>query len=175
MRQINLSQNKIAILDDKDFERLAHFHWCYRGERNSNNGYAMRHAKQPQGGSKTEYLHRAIMNPPPETEVIFLNHDRLDCRRENLKIVDKVQARRHHRARRDAGSGFKGVKYNNFSRSWTARTYRSGKMYTLGTFNSLSEANAAYEKDIRSDNPDLYTAPAVVERIRPVEDDNEAA
>jgi hypothetical protein len=35
-------------------------------------------------------------------EVIFLNHDRLDCRRQNLRVVDTHEARQHHRVRRAA-------------------------------------------------------------------------
>src|ERR1700674_5418377 len=100
-QQINLSQNKIAVLDDEDFARFSAFHWCYRAERNNKPGYAIRHVKLD-GTYKTEYLHRALMNPPPGKEVIFLNHDRLDCRRANLKIVTKEEARQHHRVRTDS-------------------------------------------------------------------------
>jgi hypothetical protein len=52
------------------------------------------------------------MQPGPGQEVIFLNHDRLDSRRENLRVVSKEDARRHHRVRRDSKSGVKGVRFN---------------------------------------------------------------
>jgi hypothetical protein len=172
MRQINLSQNKVAILDDEDFDRFASFHWCYRGERNGNDGYAIRHAKD---GKKyrTVYLHRAIMNPEPGTEVIFLNHDRLDCRKENLRVVTVAEARRHHRVRSDSKSRIKGVRFNPDTETWSAYIYRSGRPIHVGTFYFEEDAMSAYEEEMRRENPDLANSPARVERrIESVEDQN---
>src|SRR5262249_16259248 len=77
MQHIPLSQGQIALVDDDDFACVSQYHWCYRGERNSGQGYALRHDKD---GKKfrTVYLHREIMGlVPPEHEVIFRNGDRL--------------------------------------------------------------------------------------------------
>ena len=78
MKQIQLSQGMVAAVDDDDFERLSGFRWFYRGERNENLGYAMRHGRKTDR-TKSIYLHREIANPPPGNEVVFVNHDRLDC------------------------------------------------------------------------------------------------
>jgi hypothetical protein len=170
MRQINLNQNKIAILDDADFEHLSGFHWIYRGERGGADGYAIRHAKEGKK-YKTVYLHREIMNPPPGHEVIFKNHDRLDCRRENLAVVTKEDARRHHRVRRDSGSGIKGVRFNPDGGTWSAYVYRSGHCYNVGTYYTQDEAIRAYENELRRENPDLHVAPDRVERRVEMEGD----
>jgi hypothetical protein len=53
MRQINLNQNMVVIMDDEDFERFSQYHWCYKPERNGNQGYAIRHARVD-GKIKTE-------------------------------------------------------------------------------------------------------------------------
>ena len=166
MKQISLRQGRIAILDDEDHDRLSHHHWVYRSERDGNSGYAMRHAKQPKGPSKTVYLHREITDAPPGMEVIFLNFDRLDCRRVNLKVVNKEEARRHHRVRNDCDSGTKGLKYNPSPQTWTARIYRNGQMFTIGTFLTKREALDAYHARCHRENPDLQKAPEVVERRR---------
>ena len=86
MRQIPLSQGKIVILDDEDFDTLSQYHWCYRGEREGSLGYAVRHARID-GKVRTRYMRREIMNPPPGHKVIFLNHDR------RRKIVCKATLR----------------------------------------------------------------------------------
>jgi len=170
MRQIPLSQNKIAILDDDDFDRFSQYHWCYRGERNGGEGYAIRHAKDGKK-KRTEYLHRAIMNPAPGLEVIFLNYDRLDCRRENLRIVSKQEARRHHRVRRDSDSGMKGVRFNPDGGSWSALTFRDGHCRSIGTFSNKGEASWAYEQEMKRENPDFAKPPERVERrVEPVVD-----
>jgi hypothetical protein len=162
----------IVVLDDDDHARLSVYHWCYRAERHGGPGYAIRHAKID-GKTTTRYMHREIMDPPPGHEVIFLNYDRLDCRRENLRVVTKVDARRHHRVRSDSKSGVKGVRYNPDGDSWSAYTYRHGHCYSMGTSYSQEAAVRAYEAELRKENPDLAKAPERVERrIEAADDEN---
>ena len=163
MREIQLSQGQIALVDDADYPLLSDFHWSYRAERDGKQGYAIRH-QRADGKYKTVYLHRQIMQPPPGMEVIFLNHDRLDCRRENLKVVTKEEARRHHRVRSDSRSGVKGVRYNAESETWSACVYRHGNAYHVGTFPYQHQAEEAYQAELRKENPDLHAAPKRVER-----------
>ncbi len=162
MQQIPLSQGKFALVDDADHALLADFKWCYRGEKGKE-GYAVRHAKVD-GKDRLLYLHRHLMQPPEGMEVVFRNHDHLDCRRENLKVVTKDEARRHHRVRSDSKSGVKGVRPNPDDRTWSAYVYRDGHCYHVGTYYSQEAALAAYEQELRNENPDLHTAPARVER-----------
>ncbi len=163
MQQIPLSQGQFAIVDDADFPLLSAFRWMYRAERNGRQGYAVRHHKVD-GKDRLCYMHRQLMQPGAGQEVIFLNHDRLDYRRENLRVVSKEEARRHHRVRSDSRSGVKGVRYNPEFDTWSAQIYRHGHCYSLGTFRSQQEAVAAYERELQSENPDLHTAPATVAR-----------
>ncbi len=169
MHQIMLSQNKIALVDDDDFERFSRSKWFYRAERNNLPGYAIRHLRLGPNDYKTDYLHRAIMTPPPGTEVIFLNHDRLDCRKENLRVVTKEEARQHHRVRKDSQSGVKGVRNIPFTKTWTGEIYRDGRSHSIGMFKSREAAEAAYQKAMREENPDLHSAPPLIERqVEPV-------
>ena len=163
MQQIPLSQGKIAILDDDDFARVGNVHWCYRAERDGKPGYATRHAKID-GKTKTFYLHREIMNPPPGHEVVFRNHDRLDCRRENLLVLPIKEARRHHRVRRDCQTGHKGVRYNPRPRTWSADIFVKGHMIRLGTFETEAIATRAYDIAMRHFYPELCIAPGQVDR-----------
>jgi HNH endonuclease len=113
-------------------------------------------------------LHRQIMDPPTGKEVIFLNHDRLDCRRSNLRVVSKEEARQHHRVRCDSKSSVKGVRFNAESDTWSAFTYRHGHCHHVGTFYAREEAAAAYESELKRENPDLHAAPPRVERTSQV-------
>jgi hypothetical protein len=165
MQQIPLSQGERAIVDDDDFERLKDFRWFYRGERGGKQGYAIRHRKTGKSKYATQYLHREVVGEvPANCEVVFLNHDRLDCRRVNLRIVTKEDARRHHRVRRDSQSGVKGVRYVPEMDTWSAYAYRQGRCCDLGSYGSKEEARYAYEAAMRRENPDLHAAPARVER-----------
>jgi hypothetical protein len=163
MREIELSQGQVVLVDDQDFPVHSQYRWCYRAERDGRQGYAVRHVKV-EGKDRLAYLHREIMQPPAGQEVIFLNHDRLDCRRENLRVVSKQEARQHHRVRRDSKSGVKGVRYNAESETWSAYVYRHGNAYHVGTFPYQHQAEEAYEAELRKENPELHAAPKRVER-----------
>lgn len=149
-QQLPLSQNRFALIDDADFPTLSQSRWSYRSERNGNQGYAVRTIRVD-GKSKQQYLHRAIMGPTQKGhEVIFLNHDRLDCRRDNLRIATVAEARRHHRVRSDSKSGVKGVTHNPDYDTWTATVCRHGHSYRVGTYRSKEAAAAAYEEAIKN-------------------------
>ncbi len=163
MKQIPLSQGKFALVDDSDHPLLSEFRWCYRGEKGKE-GYAVRHAKVD-GKDRLLYLHRSLMQPPPDHEVIFRNGDTLDCRRENLLVVTKKEARQHHlRARSNSQSGVKGIKFNPRPRTWSVDVYRDGMAKRVGTFDLLKEAQDAHREALLRESPDLHSAPARVER-----------
>jgi hypothetical protein len=166
MQHIPLSQGQVAVVDDQDFPLLSDFRWAYRAERDDRQGYAVRHHKVD-GKDRLSYMHRQIMQPPAGHEVIFRNGDRLDCRRENLLVVTKQEARQHHlRARSNSQSGVKGISYNPRPRTWSVDIYRNGLPRRVGTFLTLKDAQAAHQEALRRENPDLHTAPERVERPR---------
>lgn len=146
MKTIQLTQNMRAVLDDDDYDCLSRYKWFYRGERDGNLGYAVRHGKKTDT-KKTIYLHREVLHEkvPPGHEVIFLNHDGLDCRKENLRAVTKQEARQHHRVRKDSKHGAKGIRYNRDTNTWSAYIYRSGNAQHVGTFYLRHEAEQAYQ------------------------------
>ena len=98
MRQIPLSQGKSAslmmpiILDFRIqmvliaaiSDGVFHWHSC--------------EGIKVDGADRLLYLHRHLKEPGENQETIFLNHDRLDCRRDNLLVVSHEEARQHHRA-----------------------------------------------------------------------------
>src|SRR4051794_14120491 len=134
MKEILLSQNKKALVDDAVYPLLSEFKWCYRGGTNNQPGYAVRNIKSD-GKVRLLYLHHLVVPLEPGKEVIFLNHDRLDCRRENLLLATKEEARQHHRIRSDSKTGHKGVRCVD-AYSWTAYVIRNGHTYNIGTFST---------------------------------------
>jgi hypothetical protein len=161
MKQIHLSQGKFAIVDDEDFPSISQFKWCFRRDKSSS--YAVRHHK-PNGKDRLLYLHRELMKPDANQSVIFLNHDSLDCRRENLLVASHEQARWHHRVRKDSKSGIKGVRYHPDTDTWSAYVYRQGRCIPIGTFLTKEEASSAYQAEVRKEAPELHGAPKIVQR-----------
>lgn len=85
--RIPLSQDKVALIDEEDAERVSQFSWC--AIRNQGSFYALRH-KWIDGKKRHIYLHRFILGNVPKGHVVrHLNRNRLDNRRANLATVPK--------------------------------------------------------------------------------------
>lgn len=155
--QIPLSQNQFVTVDDQDHPALSQHRWCYRSERSGRQGYAVRNAKVD-GKWKLVYLHRHLMNPPPGYEVIFLDHDHLNCRRSNLKLVTVPEARHYHRVRADSESGIKGLSFCESSGKWHAQLRIDGKAVFLGSYESQELAQKVYNDALKEHYPGLVAA-----------------
>jgi hypothetical protein len=142
-KQIPLTRNKIAIVDDADYEWLNRWKWCCLA-----NGYVMRRetTESHPGGSRSRYvyMHRQIMDAPEGHYVDHINHDTCDNRRENLRVATPTESMRNTRALRGGTSPFKGVGLAR--RRWVARIQIEGEQIGLGRFLTQREAAAAYNE-----------------------------
>jgi HNH endonuclease len=145
MKQLFLSQGQVALVDDEDHERFKVFRWFYRPERRGAQGYAVRNSTTD-GRRRQEYLHRAIMRPEPGYEVIFLDGNRLNCQRSNLRVGTGTDARRHHRRRRDCSAPYKGVSWCAEVSRWKAGIRVDGKLIHLGLHETAEGAARAYDR-----------------------------
>lgn len=111
------------------------------------NGKGLHYAARTEfidGKKKIIYLHRKIMKAGPGEEVDHINHDGLDNRRSNLRLVTHSQNLVN--ARSSIGvSGNRGVwKSHNGKGRWVAVLKRHGKRLYLGTYGSSEEAHAVW-------------------------------
>jgi hypothetical protein len=149
MREIPLSRGLVAFIDDQDFNRLRKFKWSVK-PCNHGTMYAVTNIKGPDRRWHQEAMHRMLLNPAPDEDVIFRNHNGLDCRHSNMLVVDKPEARRHHRVRSDSKTGLKGISHDPVTNSWSARIVVHGQPLILGTFHSVEDAQHAYDQAVKS-------------------------
>ena len=91
MKKLNLSQGKMAALDNADYERAAIFKWHARQEKQRPScWYAVRTV-----GNKTVYLHRFILDAPSGLDVDHKDGDGLNCQRLNLRIATRSPLSKH--------------------------------------------------------------------------------
>src|SRR5262245_34991761 len=97
MKRIPLSRGLYALVDDSDYDQLRPFKWSVKPGA-SNSRYAVTNIRiegTPKAGSHRRWkqvaLHRMLLQPPADREVVFLNFDGLDCRRSILKVVSKSE------------------------------------------------------------------------------------
>ena len=133
-----MTQGKVAIVDDEDFERLNSFKWHYAG------GYARR-GFAVKGKWFFHYMHRYALNV--DNIVDHINHDTLDNRKCNLRTVTGSQ--NHYNMKKwklDASSKFKGVSWKKSKRRWTAYISVDKKQIGLGLFKEETDAAKAYNE-----------------------------
>lgn len=123
MKQITLTNNKIAIVDDKDYGLVSKYKWTYRKP-----GYAHKHI--PKTKSDSISLHRFILNPPKNKEVDHINGNGLDNRRSNLRICSRLENCKNKGFSKNNKSGFKGVHWNKTLKYWVTQVTANGKVFT---------------------------------------------
>lgn len=135
---IPLTQGKNAIVDFEDYERImAMGKWHY-----THKGYASKR-KDMNGHS---FMHRVIMNAPKNAQVDHIWGNRLDNRKENLRICTNSQNQYNSRIQKNNKSGYKGVSWHKKNKKWKAKIQLSGRDIHLGYFICPIEAAKAYNK-----------------------------
>lgn len=97
-REIQLTQGKVAIVSDEDYEYLSQWKWCASLESRGTKWYAIRRARKEElaaGSSRKIRMHRVVMErclgrPLTTEEVVdHVNHESLDNQRPNLEAIDQ--------------------------------------------------------------------------------------
>jgi hypothetical protein len=128
-----------ALIDPAD-AALAEYRWHRDG-----GGYAARTVRQD-GRRVSIKLHRVILGlaygDPREGD--HINHDELDCRRSNLRILTHAQNGQHRRgANQGSTSRFRGVSWNARDNKWQVEVRVNGRRHSLGYFSREEDAAEA--------------------------------
>jgi HNH endonuclease/AP2 domain len=145
---IQVGNELLTKVDPEDFGFLSHWKWRII----TAHGYVCRPINWRGGGKNNQstiYMHRLIMGleKGDGREIDHINHDKLDNRRENLRIVNRTQNLMNRRS--CAKSGYKGVvKHCN---RWLVYMGGGGgeKSTYLGSFPTPEEAAHAYDAAVR--------------------------
>ncbi len=144
MKEIPLTQGKVALVDDEDYDRLmAMGKWYAHVDKNKNTIYARR----TQNG-KTIRMHRIILNIIDDGALVdHENGNGLDNRRKNLRMCTKRQNNLNVTIRKNNTSGFKGVVWQKDRRKWQVQIrIGNGVKKHIGHFVSITEAARAYNE-----------------------------
>lgn len=140
MKKIKLGRSgKFATVDDKDYPKTLGYNWWLSKEGAAYTQIGDRENR------RNLYLHRLIMTPSKDKVVDHINHDRLDNRRENLRICLQADNRKNSIKRRDSTNKYKGVCLIQ-GRHWMARIRHQGEGIYLGYFKSQELAALAYNE-----------------------------
>jgi hypothetical protein len=147
MKEIILTQGKVALVDDEDFDRLNQFKWfvLIRGIR-------CRAARQveTEKGKRNLYMHHAVIGKPAKGyDVDHKDHNSLNNTRENLRFVTRRQ-NMQNLVKEGMTSKYPGVYWVKARRKWSAGYWIKNKRYHVGTYTKEEDAFSAYREAINS-------------------------
>jgi hypothetical protein len=139
MKTIPLTQGKVALIDDEDFERVSQYKWC--AFESGNTFYAMRRVGRKIGKGMMQ-MHRFILATPSHLQTDHIDRDGLNNQKINLRAVTPRQNQQN--LRNGKSSRFPGVCWNKRSKSWMAYFWFRGRVRHLGYFKNEDDAHAMY-------------------------------
>ena len=132
MKEIELTQGKVAVVDDCDFEFLNQWTWtallC-----NGKFWYAKR--------GNGIYMHRVVSGAGPRAVTDHRDGDTLNNRRYNLRVTTYSGNAQNRDKNRKSASLFKGVHFNKRAGKFAVRCKRKH----FGYFSDPQEAALAYD------------------------------
>ena len=146
MREVQLTQGKVTLVDDADYEKLSQHKWF--AMKGGTTFYAVRHPPIYIQRSLV-YMHRIILNAKKGEEVDHEDHNGLNNQRFNLRKATRSGNCCNKRKHKDNVSGFKGVrlmKNRILSKPYQAHIMVKGKKRYLGYFSTAEEAARAYDE-----------------------------
>jgi hypothetical protein len=122
------------LIDEKDRHWLERYQWKW-----STHGWTVSTRET------TLFLHRELLGLRRDMTriVVFINGDRSDCRRSNLRIISMGQFVRSQNPNSRGYSVKKGR-----SKPYEARISHDGKRYFLGSYDNAKEASDAYQEAV---------------------------
>lgn len=145
MKEIQLTQNKVALVDDEDFERLNQYKWYASFE--NGNFYAKRNVWKDNEHIVVR-MHRVVLNLQYKDgiEVDHKNNNSLDNTKDNLRKVTRSQNNMNQKHnRKNCSSQYKGVSWFKRDNKWETYIRLNNKYYHLGKF--VNEIDAAKHYD----------------------------
>lgn len=137
---IGLTQNKVAIIDSEDFDKINLFRWCAVSALN-NRWYA-----KTNSGIGIVYMHQLILGIENDLSIDHANGNGLDNRKSNLRFANKSQQAANKIKSKSSyrTSDYKGVRWSGSS--WMSRITFNGTCIYLGRFQDEKDAAKKYDE-----------------------------
>lgn len=138
MKEINLTQGQVALVDDEDFETLNGFRWY--ANKHGNTFYAGRNLRVD-GKEKQVYMHQIILNG---RGIDHIDHNGLNNQRANLRFCTPRENMMNRQKQGNTSSVYKGVSFHKGTKKWRTTIQINGKIIHVGLYNTEADAARAY-------------------------------
>jgi len=146
-RLILLTNGQFAIVDQEDYESATRFKWYPKFSGNTVYAITSVYLGILTGKQITcgLYLHRLIMRPPNHLWIDHINHNGLDCRKDNMRICTPRHNIQGKIGKIISTSKFKGVSWFKKTKKWRGRICYFGHEISIGYYTTEIEAAKAYD------------------------------
>lgn len=151
-RALKLTRPAGLVFDECDRALVEAHTWSVNGD-----GYVTTWV-----GKRSFKLHRLIMRPAVDAEVDHVNHDKLDNRRANLRIVTK-SLNQQNRAYGYGSSQYRGVSLRSRDGRWRASSGVNGRDVSLGYYERETDAARAVRLYLLANAPGFVLSNYVIE------------
>lgn len=140
VREIQLTQNRVALCSDEDHEMLSKYRFHFDGS------YPRAYVK---GSYKTKQkqvrMHQLIMPCEPGFMIDHIDGNKLNNTRENLRIVDVYQNSQNSKKKRSAKttSEYKGVSWHSERKKWRSEIAVDNQRAFIGLYDDEEECARA--------------------------------
>lgn len=143
MKTIKLSQGKMALVDDADFEWLNQWKWY--AVLNRGNFYAFRNVRTAIGQTIVQ-MHRQVLGlcHGDSKHCDHKNHNTLDNQRLNIRMCTNQQNAYNRKPFVGGTSVHKGVSWDKSTGKWVVMIQYDGSRHNLGRFVNEDDAANAY-------------------------------
>jgi len=149
MQKIQLTQEQVALVDDRDYGWLNQWKWCAMWDSKRSVFRAVR-----KRGGRLVLMSREICGLGKDDKQVgdHRNHDTLDNQRHNLRVCTQQQNTYNRKkglhCNRKCSSVFVGVYWHKNNKRWVSRIKHNGTDIHIGSFDS--EIEAAKARDIKA-------------------------
>lgn len=142
MKQIYLTQGKITLVDDEDYDLLMRFNWFYHKNPRERTGYVRHTIHLETQPNITLRMHRFLLDAP---EGVQVDHDGLNNQKYNLRLATNGQNGSNRVKQENLSSRFKGVSWSEESQKWRAQIKHNGRVHHLGLYYTEEDAAHVYD------------------------------